>query len=235
MTKHIHIHLHRASAKARDAGFDEAKHKRDHGKFSTTSGPNGATHVHHEGKHIGTVTKEDGFHSASYHHNGHKLEQLSGSKAEAIKDVQSMHEKHGGTKPAAAPGPRPLAPAPARSKEFSSRGAFGGSKPAAPANVHKDNEAFKAEKLAKLPTPVTVKQLNVKTDPKHNPSPYAHELSNKAQASNTEIDHRAAAEAHQTAGDHHDKQGDDVTAAKHYKAQGHHERQAEQLRPFGRK
>lgn len=38
MTKHIHIHLHRASAKARDAGFDEAKHKRDHGKFSSTGG-----------------------------------------------------------------------------------------------------------------------------------------------------------------------------------------------------
>jgi hypothetical protein len=36
VTKHIHIYIHRAPA--RDAGFDESKHKRDHGKFSSTGG-----------------------------------------------------------------------------------------------------------------------------------------------------------------------------------------------------
>ena len=33
MAKHIHIHI--PSSMTKDAGFDESKHKRDHGKFST--------------------------------------------------------------------------------------------------------------------------------------------------------------------------------------------------------
>lgn len=37
MSKHLHIYVHR-NRKARDAGWDESKHKRDHGKFATTSG-----------------------------------------------------------------------------------------------------------------------------------------------------------------------------------------------------
>lgn len=37
MTKHIHVHLHRA--KAADAGnWEESKHKRNHGQFSSTGG-----------------------------------------------------------------------------------------------------------------------------------------------------------------------------------------------------
>jgi hypothetical protein len=39
MAKHIHLHL---TTKTADAGkFDESKHKRDHGKFSSTGGSKG--------------------------------------------------------------------------------------------------------------------------------------------------------------------------------------------------
>ena len=41
MTKHIHIHLPSRTATVKDAGWDEAKHKRDHGKFSSTGGSSG--------------------------------------------------------------------------------------------------------------------------------------------------------------------------------------------------
>ena len=40
--KTIHIHLHRTPAKARDAGWDESKHKRNHGQFSSTGGSSGS-------------------------------------------------------------------------------------------------------------------------------------------------------------------------------------------------
>lgn len=67
MTKHIHIHLHRASAKARDAGFDESKHKRDHGKFSTTSG-DAAHHEQAAAKHDETRQGLPSMHDDKHHH-----------------------------------------------------------------------------------------------------------------------------------------------------------------------
>ena len=47
MSKHIHIHLPQGMSlgrKTKDAGFDESKHKRDHGKFASTAGPGTETH-----------------------------------------------------------------------------------------------------------------------------------------------------------------------------------------------
>lgn len=58
---------------------------------------------------------------------------------------------------------------------------------------------------------------------------YAHTLSKRAEQSGNHIDHKAAAEAHQTAGDLNDKADHIMEASVHYRMQGHHERRAREL------
>lgn len=101
MTKHIHIHLHRTPAKARDAGWDESKHKRNHGQFSTTSG-DAAHHEAAAAKHDETRQGLPSMHDDKHHHlkasmrheeAAQYLKSAANAKAAGNHDLAAEHHK----------------------------------------------------------------------------------------------------------------------------------------------